>query len=493
MTEVWTAPVGFSAGDQLPAATYETNVRDNLTHLKEIVNAPLVNRDAGTLVVGDVVVLDVANTGVEKTTTDAHAGPVYVVDTVGPTAVGTSLYVHPAGSICLVKVNGAVVFGDLLKTSTTAGRANVTATATQAFARALQANASGDATILCELLQHSAATSPVTDHLHQGTTGDGGKLTSPRLVTSILDTNGNELALLTATGSAVNQVTLANAATGNKPSIVASGDDPTVGLIVGTKSTADLLLQTNSTTRATLRGNDGHLKLAKNVSFGGGTDPSDTTLMYVDNNVAGNKFTTVGTNLDGASFSPLAEITSGAISNILAGFRSRPIIESGNTQDWTADVGVRAINATTLIRPTSGTITGAAALYVANDGGTGGTVTNWYGLYMEAPTRGATNYGLYVLGGQHRIEGAIVFNDDGAAIDVRVEGDTDANLLVTDGSADRVGIGTNAPNEKLEVVGTVRADGLRLDVSPTAETPTPTHTITISVNGTNYKIPIVAA
>ena len=38
-------------------------------------------------------------------------------------------------------------------------------------------------------------------------------LTSPKIGTSILDTNGLELALITATGSAVNEITLANAAT----------------------------------------------------------------------------------------------------------------------------------------------------------------------------------------------------------------------------------------------------------------------------------------
>lgn len=45
----------------------------------------------------------------------------------------------------------------------------------------------------------------------------------------------------------------------------------------------------------------------------------------------------------------------------------------------------------------------------------------------------------------------------------------------------------------LRAIGTVRADGLRLDVTPTAETPTATHTITISANGTNYKLLCVAA
>jgi hypothetical protein len=49
-------------------------------------------------------------------------------------------------------------------------------------------------------------------------------LTAPKIGTSILDTNGNELLLLTATASAVNELTLANAASGNAPSITASGE-----------------------------------------------------------------------------------------------------------------------------------------------------------------------------------------------------------------------------------------------------------------------------
>ena len=49
-------------------------------------------------------------------------------------------------------------------------------------------------------------------------------LTAPKIGTSILDTNGNELLILTATGSAVNELTLANASTGNAPTITASGE-----------------------------------------------------------------------------------------------------------------------------------------------------------------------------------------------------------------------------------------------------------------------------
>ena len=49
-------------------------------------------------------------------------------------------------------------------------------------------------------------------------------LTSPKIGTSILDTNGNELALLTATGSAVNEFTLANAASGAGPTLSSTGE-----------------------------------------------------------------------------------------------------------------------------------------------------------------------------------------------------------------------------------------------------------------------------
>ena len=60
-------------------------------------------------------------------------------------------------------------------------------------------------------------------------------LTAPKIGTSILDTNGNELFLLTATASAVNELTLANAATGNKPTFTATGDDTNIGVSIQPK------------------------------------------------------------------------------------------------------------------------------------------------------------------------------------------------------------------------------------------------------------------
>ena len=54
--------------------------------------------------------------------------------------------------------------------------------------------------------------------------GSGLSLTSPALVTGVNDVRGNELLKVTATASAVNEFTLANAATGNGPILSATGE-----------------------------------------------------------------------------------------------------------------------------------------------------------------------------------------------------------------------------------------------------------------------------
>lgn len=47
--------------------------------------------------------------------------------------------------------------------------------------------------------------------------------------------------------------------------------------------------------------------------------------------------------------------------------------------------------------------------------------------------------------------GNFIFNDGMRACDFRIAGDTDANLIVSDASADKVGIGTSSPTEKLDI------------------------------------------
>jgi hypothetical protein len=70
-------------------------------------------------------------------------------------------------------------------------------------------------------------------------------LTSPTIndpiINEINDSNGNEEIIFTTTASAVNEITIANAATSNSPNISVTGDDTNIGLSVSTKGTGLIL------------------------------------------------------------------------------------------------------------------------------------------------------------------------------------------------------------------------------------------------------------
>jgi hypothetical protein len=96
-------------------------------------------------------------------------------------------------------------------------------------------------------------------------------LTSPKIGTSILDTNGNELALLTATGSAVNEFTIANAATGNDPALSATGGDSNIDIAIKPKGTGETVFGTGAA-NATITSSGAHdLILDTNSGTNSGT------------------------------------------------------------------------------------------------------------------------------------------------------------------------------------------------------------------------------
>ncbi len=67
-------------------------------------------------------------------------------------------------------------------------------------------------------------------------------MTTPRIITSLNDTNGNEVFKITATGSAVNELTIANAATAANPVISATGSDTNIGITLTPKGTGNAVL-----------------------------------------------------------------------------------------------------------------------------------------------------------------------------------------------------------------------------------------------------------
>ena len=96
-------------------------------------------------------------------------------------------------------------------------------------------------------------------------------LTSPKIGTSILDTNGAELAKVTATSSAVNEFTIANAATGNDPTLSATGDDSNIDIAIKPKGTGETVVGTGAAD-ATITSSGAHnLVLDTNSGTNSGT------------------------------------------------------------------------------------------------------------------------------------------------------------------------------------------------------------------------------
>ena len=105
-------------------------------------------------------------------------------------------------------------------------------------------------------------------------------LTSPIIGTSILDTNSNQLALLTATSSAVNEITIANAATGNNPTIQASGDDSNIGIALKTKGTGVIQAEDGGGTVSAVKiAGKETIWLPAAAMYGPTTNPADAALV----------------------------------------------------------------------------------------------------------------------------------------------------------------------------------------------------------------------
>jgi len=75
-------------------------------------------------------------------------------------------------------------------------------------------------------------------------------------------------------------------------------------------------------------------------------------------------------------------------------------------------------------------------------------------IHFETATAGALTEKM-IIGTTN-----LVINEIGAVFNVRIEGDTDANLFVTDATNSRIGVGTLTPSEKLDIVGNAKLSGI---------------------------------
>lgn len=159
---------------------------------------------------------------------------------------------------------------------------------------------------------------------------------------------------------------------------------------------------------------------------------SATKQVSVANLTAGRSFDALGmalTSTDaGAAAAPLLDLyrnsASPAASDTIGEIEFNGQDLAGNKQQY-------AVIHASILSPTSTAETGQIHFETA----TGGALT-------EKMIIGTTN---------------LVINDIGAIYNVRIEGDTDANLFFTDATNDKVGIGTTSPGAKLQVTDTTSA------------------------------------
>jgi hypothetical protein len=197
-------------------------------------------------------------------------------------------------------------------------------------------------------------------------------LTAPKIGTSILDTNGNELFLLTATASAVNELTLANATTGNSPVLSATGDDSNIGITLTPKGTGEVVIAA------------GNLNYGSTAVTATGAELNYSDLATLGTTAASKVFTADANNLT---------TVSGAVANV------EDTLTDGATITWdvidspVAKVtlaGNRTLSAPSGTTPIAGQF---ISLLIIQDG-TGGRTITWNAVYEfaadTAPTLTAT-------------------------------------------------------------------------------------------------------
>lgn len=252
--------------------------------------------------------------------------------------------------------------------------------------------------------------------------------TSPRIVTGINDTNGNELFLFTATASAVNEVTLANAATGNAPTFTSSGSDSNIDLVFSAKGTGQVKETVSGANYALASAYDvgtapneiplnqylGSMAFTTATNYNTNASPnvisvnSSSTALRITQTGSGDALVVEDASPDS---SPFVVDTSGRVaiggttvagtSLRIPGVSTSAVTSNSISIENTIQSDVTSSWRGILIRPTtqaaSFTLSSLYGVYVnPQTFGAGSVVTNQYAFFAESTLTGATNnFGFY--------------------------------------------------------------------------------------------------
>lgn len=202
---------------------------------------------------------------------------------------------------------------------------------------------------------------------------------SLKLVGDVIDTNGNELLKVTATASAVNELTLANAATGGAPTLTASGGDTNIGMKLVGKGTGEVTARVNGSDVFNASSNFGFKNRIINGAMvidqrNAGASVTPTTNQYLVDRWQAvlsqtSKYTAQQSSTAPTGFVNSLKITSSSAYSLLAGdfFQIQSRIEGYNTSDL--GFGTASAATVTLSFWVQSSLTGTFGLFLVNDAG----------------------------------------------------------------------------------------------------------------------------
>jgi len=114
--------------------------------------------------------------------------------------------------------------------------------------------------------------------------------------------------------------------------------------------------------------------------------------------------------------------------------------------------------------------------------------TSAAGADLFTLVQGGSNKKITITNFLANLNSAVIVNSNGADQDTRISGDNDNNLLFTDASADKVGIGTSTPAEKLDVAGNLAISNGFLSFSQTPQSATGNAAASLSTSITNFTL-----